>query len=414
MLTVPVGSVSPTVRRLIAARAARSVGQGALVAAFTLYLHSLGWSAPAIGATLSAALVGGAALTVVVGPLSDRRGRRSFLLAYEALQAAAALVALCTAWPPALVAGAMIGGFGRGANGSAGPFAPLEQAWLAHAVPAERRGVVFSVNAAIGFCGMAAGALLAGGVKLLVRPLGPVLAYRPLFALALAGSLVALALLASLRDAEPAPPQPGADHAAVRGAENRLLVKLVAINVLNGLGIGMFAPLIAYWFALRFGHGPGSIGPALAASFACGALGSVLAVRLARTSGLIRPVVVMRGLGIALLLAIPLVPAFSIAAAIYALRSGFNRGTAGVRQALVLGLTRDRRGLAATVQNVSMQIPRALGPFLAAMLLEAGHFDAPFFIAAALQATYLVLYAKFFGAYAAGGLDRVVIADIPA
>jgi MFS family permease len=68
------------VRRLLLARAGRSLGQGALVAAFTLYLHALGWSAPAIGATLSAALLAGAVLTLIVGPLSDRVGRRHFLL----------------------------------------------------------------------------------------------------------------------------------------------------------------------------------------------------------------------------------------------------------------------------------------------------------------------------------------------
>ena len=100
------------VRRLMAARAARSLGQGALVTGFTLYLHALGWSAPEIGATLSAALVAGAVLTLTVGPLSDRRGRRLFLLLYEALQAGAALAAFITAWPPALVLAAVAGGFG--------------------------------------------------------------------------------------------------------------------------------------------------------------------------------------------------------------------------------------------------------------------------------------------------------------
>ena len=123
------------VSRLMTARGARSLGQGALVAAFTLYLHALGWTAPEIGATLSAALLAGAVLTMAVGPLSDRRGRRRFLLIYEALQAGAALLALITA----------------------GPFAPLEQAWFAQALPAEKRGTIFSVNAAIGFIGMALG-----------------------------------------------------------------------------------------------------------------------------------------------------------------------------------------------------------------------------------------------------------------
>ncbi|MGE5128364.1 MAG: MFS transporter [Sphingomonadaceae bacterium] len=391
------------VLRLMAARAARSVGQGALVAAFALYLHALGWSAPEIGATLSAALVVGAVLTMTVGPLSDRRGRRTFLLVYEGLQAAAALLALVTAWPPALVGAAIVGGFGRGANGSAGPFAPLEQAWLAQALPPGRRGTVFSVNAAIGFGGMALGALLAGGVKFLIGPLGELLAYRPLFLLSLAGSIAAFALIASLQEPELQPAARPAEEPERHG-ENRMLLRLVIANTLNGLGIGMIAPLIAYWFALRFQHGPGTIGPALAASFVLGALGAGVAGRLARRFGLIRPVIAMRGIGLLLLMAVPLMPAFSLAAALYALRAGFNQGTAGVRQALVVGLTRNRRGLAASLQNVSIQIPRAVGPLVAGLMLHAGMLRAPFFVAAAFQAAYLVLYSRFFRGYAAGGV----------
>jgi len=395
--------VPVAVLRLMAARAARSVGQGALVAAFALYLHALGWSAPAIGATLSAALVVGAVLTLTVGPLSDRRGRRTFLLVYELLQAAAALLALLTAWPPVLVGAAIVGGFGRGANGSAGPFAPLEQAWLAQALSPGRRGAVFSVNAAIGFGGMALGALLAGGVKFLTGPLGEVLAYRPLFVLSLAGSLAAFALIASLQEPIPQPAERVAEEPERRG-ENRMLLRLVIANTLNGLGIGMIAPLIAYWFALRFQHGPGTIGPALAASFVLGALGAVLAARLVRRFGLIRPVIAMRALGLILLMAVPLMPAFSLAALLYALRAGFSQGTAGVRQALVVGLTRNRRGLAASLQNVSIQIPRAVGPLVAGLMLHAGMLRAPFFVAAGFQAAYLVLYSRFFRGYAAGGV----------
>ncbi|MDA8170500.1 MAG: MFS transporter [Nitrospiraceae bacterium] len=390
------------VSRLMTARGARSLGQGALVAAFTLYLHALGWTAPEIGATLSAALLAGAVLTMAVGPLSDRRGRRRFLLIYEALQAGAALLALITAWPTALVLAAIAGGFGRGANGSAGPFAPLEQAWVAQALPAEKRGTIFSVNAAIGFIGMALGALLAGGVQLLIGPLGPVLAYRPLFLLSLAGSVSAFVLIAGLHE------PPSARQSSVRPAsperlgENRMLARLVIANTLNGLGIGMIAPLIAYWFALRFQHGPGTIGPALAASFVLGAIGSVAVARVASRYGLIRPVIVMRGMGLVLLTMVPLVPAFGISAALYALRTGFNQGTSGVRQALVVGLTRDRRGLAASLQNVSIQIPRAVGPLVSGLMLHEGMLRTPFFIAAALQMAYLVLYAWFFRGYAAG------------
>lgn len=170
-------------------------------------------------------------------------------------------------------------------------------------------------------------------------------------------------------------------------------------------GSGWSRRFIAYWFALRFAHGPGSIGPALAASFVLGAIGSLVAGRLVRRYGLIRPVVVMRAVGLGLLIAVPLMPAFVLAAGLYALRAGFNQGTAGARQALVVGLTRDRRGLAVSLQNVSLQIPRAVGPLVAGLMLHAGMLEAPFFVAAALQATYLVLYARFFRDYAEGGIE---------
>ena len=97
------------VRLLMAMRAARSVGQGAMVAAFALYLHALDWGATTIGAVLTAALLLSASLTLLVGPLSDRGGRRAFLIGYDLLQALAALVALLTSTPWLLVAAAVAG-----------------------------------------------------------------------------------------------------------------------------------------------------------------------------------------------------------------------------------------------------------------------------------------------------------------
>jgi hypothetical protein len=73
-----------------------------------------------------------------------------------------------------------------------------------------------------------------------------------------------------------------------------------------------------------------------------------------------------------------------------------------VRQALATGLTGDaRRGLASSLQNISMQVPRAAGPVLAGALFHAGWLTVPFVIGAAFQCAYLVLYARFFGGHAA-------------
>src|SRR5699024_10842405 len=218
----------------------RSLGQGAMVAAFTLYLHALGWSGTAIGAVLMGALLVGAAMTIAVGPLSDRGGRRWFLIAYDILQVAAAITAMVTTTPWLLVTAAIFGGFGRGANGSAGPFAPIEQAWFAIELPIERRGGVFSRNSAVGFIGMAVGAALAAVPPWILGHQLDLDGYRALFMLPLVGSLVSLALLWAAR--EPIIPDrddatPEADSRE-KHQENRLLRRLVAVNLLNGTAIG--------------------------------------------------------------------------------------------------------------------------------------------------------------------------------
>ncbi len=389
-------------RRLIAARAARSVGQGALVVDFTLYLHALGWSGVTIGAVLSGALFLAAVLTLVSGPVSDRFGRRRFLLAYEYSQILAALAALLSARPEILIPAAVIGGFGRGAGGGAGPFAPVEQAWLAAPLPPHARSRVYSLNLAVGFFGMAAGALLAALPDLLTAGPPPATAFRPLFALVLLGAFGAIV---SLGGAEDPPPPPATPRAAARRdpvvrAENARLLRLVAINALNGTGIGLVGPLIAYWFLLRFHAGPAAIAPVMALAFAVTAAAALAGGWISTHWGVVRAVVGMRLAGLLLLVLLPLAPDFRLAAALYVLRAALNLGTAGARQALNMGLVRpQRRGLAASLASVSMQIPRALGPAAAGALFQGGWLALPFLLAAGFQGAYVYFYQKVFSDY---------------
>jgi MFS family permease len=383
-------------RLLLATRFVRSIGQGALAVDFALYLRALDWSAVAISALLSAALMSGVILTLFAGPLSDRGGRRRFLFAYEAAQALAGVAALVSAQPVLLCTAALVGGFGRGGNGGAGPFGPVEQAWLAQAVAPMRRGPVYSLNAALGFLGNAVGAILAATPSSLHAIMPGALSYRPLFLLFAAGSLLCCVLIARTPDSE-------ANQSQVRPAENpsqgverqenRLVLRLMIANLLNGAGIGATGPLIAYWFAVRFGKGPAEIGPLMAGGFLMAAVASVATGWVSRWLGMVRAVIAMRIVGLALLIALPLSPSFGLAASLYMLRTMFNRGTTGARSALNISIVRPhRRGFAASMGNVSMQVPRAVSPLLTGILFAANSLALPFFIGAAFQAAYLAMY----------------------
>ena len=392
------------VRLLLATRAARSFGQGVTVTSFSLYLHALGYSGAAIGTVLMAGLMFGAMLTAIVGPLSDRTSQKRLLLGYEVAASLAALAAMLSRNEVILIFAATIAGFGRGANGAAGPFAPVEQAWIARELDGAVRRRALSVNATLGFLGMGVGAATVAIPGLRAQGFANLDSYRLLFLVPLLGSLSAIGLLFLTTERSPLPaPPPSADSrardASITAEENRQLRRLATANAINGFAIGIIGPLIAYWFARRFAQGPTLIGPAMALTFFLGAIGSGLNRRLANRIGVVRSVLWMRGTGLVLMIATALATSFPFAVAFYACRAACNQGTAGARQAVAADLTRaERRGLAASVQTLSLQIPRAAGPILGGLLIHQGAFVLPFLIAAALQGLYLVLYGRYFGA----------------
>lgn len=402
-------------RQLVLVRLIRSISQGALVVDFALYLRALHWSGGGIGALLTASMACGIALTSVLGPVSDHVGRKPVLLAFEATRILAAMIAMLTSAPVLLVLAAIAGQYGRGGNGTAGPFGAVEQAWLAQSTSPKDRAGIFSLNSGMGFLGQTFGAVLAAAPSLLAGWLPGPLMYRPLFGVVALTSAIAMWIILRIpEDGATQQKRAGRDEPRVqathvRRSENALLLRLALANLLQGAGIGLTGPLIAYWFALRFHAGPGVIGPVMAGGFLMAALASVVNGRLAQRWGIVPVVVGMRLSGIGLLLALPLMPTLPAAASAYVTRSVFNRGTNGVRAALSMSLVRpERRGFAAMVSSVSVSVPRALGPLVSGLLFEAGYLALPFLLAAGFQAGYLWLYARSFAGHERAGRGQAV------
>lgn len=389
----------------MAIRALRSLAQGLFVVDFTLFLKASGWGAAPIGALLTAEGLVGAGLMLAVGILCDRYGRRVFLLAYQALVVLGMIALVLAPLPWTLVLVAVVLSLGRGANGSAGPFGPAEQAWLALAVPHRLRARAFSLNNAVTYVGMGIGAGLAGTVAIFAHILPGPREYLPIFVLTGVIAVVNGLQVWSLREERPAasrpqrrdqpppPPPPSVADPALRRAQNGAILRLMVVNGINALAIGMVGPLIPYWFSVRFGIGPATIGPIYAGTFVVTAVASILTGDLAARTGIVRAVVVTRMFGVALMAALPLLPTYGLAAGAYALRSMANRGSAGARNALGVSIAGDeRRGFAASLNGLSMRLPSAIGPALGGWLFSLGNLELPFFLAAGLQLVFLVVF----------------------
>ena len=424
-------SLRPAARRLMETRFLRSVAQGALTVDFVLYLKDLHWSATAIGTLVAASGLVGTALMMASGILSDRFGRRPFLLGY---QVAMTLGALAVALAPRswlLPTMAIALGYGRGANGAAGPFGPVEQAWLSQVIERARRGQAFSLNGAVGFWGMGLGSLIGSAVPLFARWRPALGGYEPLFVLSFLVAALNVWQVASIHEdpvaatarsdrtagaadrpatSREAVPDALAEEGAIRRRENVAMGLLTAVNTVNALGIGLFSPLLPYWFALRFGAGPAAIGSVYGLTFLLTGFSSLATGQLTTRVGLVRAVVWVRLAGVLLLLAMRFMPSYRWAAAAYVARSMGNRGSAGARQAFGVGLVRERRrGLASSLNALSMRLPSAVAPAVGGWLMDSGSLNVPFYLAAALQCAYVTLFATVLARY-----ERPVTAADPA
>jgi predicted MFS family arabinose efflux permease len=136
----------------------------------------------------------------------------------------------------------------------------------------------------------------------------------------------------------------------------------------------------------------------MAATFFITGISSVLTGRLSEKIGIVKSVVWARFFGLLLLILLPLVPFFWLASLVYLLRSAFNRGSVGARQALTVGLVRgERRGFATSLNALSMQLPQSMGPSISGYLFGSGELTIPFYAGALFQGVYLLLYNRFFG-----------------
>ena len=198
------------------------------------YLTRLGFSPFQVGAIVTATLLGSAALTLAIGLVSHRLGRRAVLFGASALMACTGLAfaGVTSFWPLLLVA------FVGTINPSAGDvtlFLPAEQALLADTASGHHRTTVFAWYNLAGAVAGAIGALCSGLPEPLARRLSIEVASAER-----AGFLVyaAIGVLAALLYRR-LPPQAAAQTSSTAGPlakSRRIVLQLSALFSLDAFG----------------------------------------------------------------------------------------------------------------------------------------------------------------------------------
>ncbi len=393
-------------RLLFATRIVRLFAYGALSVVLVFYLVGLGLDEAHTGALLTAILAGDTAISLFLTTRADRIGRKRTLIIGAVLMAAAGVAFTLTGnWWLLLIAGTL--GVISPSGNEVGPFLSIEQAALSQVVDNSERTRVFGWYTLAGSVATALGSLAGGNLALLMQLSMPVLSsYRVIVVAYAAMGLALLVLFARLPATVEAPahgegrPARGlVSGLSGLGRSRSVVLKLSALFSLDAFAGGFVVQsLAAYWFYLRYGVNPGTLGTIFFGANILAGLSALVASRLAARFGLINTMVATHLPSNVLLILVPLMPTLPLAVAVLLARFSISQMDVPARQSYVMAVVApEERSAAGGITGVARTMGAAISPlFVGLLFARPDLIDLPFFIAGTLKIVYdLLLYRAF-------------------
>ena len=392
---------------LFLTRFMRLFAYGSLSVVLVFYLIALGLSESQTGILLTLTLVGDVVVSLFLTTRADRIGRRRMLIVGAILMAAAGLAFACTKNLLLLIIAGTIGVISPSGN-EVGPFLSIEQAALSHVVSQQTRTEVFAWYTLTGSVATAMGALFGGTVTHALQRTTwtPVGTYRVVvFLYSLLGVILAYSFTRLSPEAEVSLPQEGSTLPGTIGSflgighSRRVVMKLSSLFALDSFAGGFVVQsFAAFWFYLRFGVNPGTLGVIFFWANIFAGISALLASRLASRLGLINTMVVTHLPSNVLLIIVPLMPSLSLAVLVLLVRFSISQMDVPTRQSYTMAVVRpEERSAAAGITGVARTMGAAISPlFVGFMFARPSWINVPFFIAGTLKIIYdLLLYQAF-------------------
>jgi MFS family permease len=387
----------------------RLFAYGSLSVVLVFYLLGLGLSDSQTGLLLTLTLVGDTVVSLYLTTRADRIGRRRMLIVGAILMAAAGLAFASTHNFLLLIFAGTIGVVSPSGN-EVGPFLSIEQAALSHVIAGRTRTEVFAWYTLAGSMATALGALCGGTLahELQKTAMRPVSSYRVVVILYAALGIVLAFLFTRLSSAAEVN-SPGEDSASPRTLKSTLgisrsrhvVAKLASLFALDSFAGGFVVQsFAAYWFYLRFGVDPATLGVIFFWANMFAGISALVASRLASRFGLINIMVVTHLPSNILLILVPLMPNLSLAVLVLLVRFSISQMDVPTRQSYTMAVvSAEERSAAAGITGVARTTGAAISPlFVGWMFARPSLINAPFFIAGTLKIIYdLLLYREFVG-----------------
>lgn len=382
------GLVPTRVKWLIYLLSFSSVATGYFWVATSAYLPEIGISSGSVGLILAINGLAFILTAIPMGIMADRTGRKKILLVGVLGMPPSLLIYAFTSDLTFLLAASIIAGVAEGA------FLTTWNAMIADMTSGEGRQEAFALSFIVSAVSTGLGFALPLSFPLVTAITGWSVfdVHRAFFiVLALVALITPITLYRLLKEYQETPPE---SVPLRKGKNMKPMLRFSALNSLIGLGAGFIIPLIPTWLFLKFGVPDTYSGPLLALSSLTIGFASIASSGLGKRYGTVRAIVMTQGASTLFMVSLAFVPNAAAAGFLYIMRSSLMNMAAPLSDAFLMGIiSKEERGLASAINSIVWRLPNSVTTVVGGMLLAAGYYELPFFLAAAF---YMVSISMFY------------------
>ncbi len=380
---------------LLFSMSARRISMGFLGVVRAIYFYLLGFSEVEVGLLLSLATAVSAVHHIAFGVLSDKYGRKPFLVLGGVFSTLRMVIFAISSDFWMLALGQGIGAMGEGA----GAGQPVVSGYIADKTDVRDRAPVFSTLAVSNALAATVGSLLAGLPKYFEVSLGVdmVAAHQLLFWVGALGGLISILTILPARDVKPVRVEEEEPSGLGRGHSWGVIARFSLVRATSGLGWSFIESLLSLYFYIRFGVAGEVLGPVYATARFMSVFSYVLVPAAVDRFGDVPTIVASRVASAALTVAFSLSSSFPLAVALMVAFRIVMMFSMPIRQTFATGIVDpEETATAIGVSNFARMGARTLAPTAAGYMFEAVSLTMPFLMGSALIVANGILFWAFF------------------